>query len=85
MLEGVEVQKEFDNGAGKITVDVDDKGSVKVSATYSKDLDGFAKVNSTTEVESNIFMIAEKIAAKTATPWDDKAVAGLKSLLGIKE
>lgn len=83
-MEGNELEKDFDNGAGKLIVDVDDKGSVKVSATYEKDLDGFAKVKSSNEVETNIFLIAEKIAAKTATPWDDKAIAGLKSLLGIQ-
>jgi hypothetical protein len=83
VLEGQEVSKEFDGGAGKLIVDVDDKGAVKMSAMYDKDLDGFAKVKSSLELESNIFMIAEKIAAKTGTTWDDKAIAGIKSLLGI--
>ena len=83
ILEGNEVEKKFDNGAGLLIVDVDAKGSVKLVATYDKDLDGFAKVKNHTEIESNIFTIAEKIALQTNTPWDDKAIAGLKSLLGI--
>lgn len=84
MLEGNEVDQEFDGGAGKLIVDVDATGAVKLMATYEKDLDGFAKVKNHTEIESNIFAIAEKIAAKTGNTWDDKAVAGLKSLLGIQ-
>lgn len=83
MLEGNEVQKEFDGGAGKAVIDVDDKGGVKLSVSYVKDVDGLAKVKSISEIESNIFAIAEKIAAKTSTTWDDKAIAGIKSLLGI--
>lgn len=85
MLEGEEINKSYDNGAGHLIVDVDDKGGVKLSNVYEKDLDGFAKVKNTTELESNIFIIAEKIAAKTAHTWDDQAIAGLKSLLGIKD
>lgn len=84
MLEGNEVEKEYDGGAGKLVVDVDDKGGVVLSNNYKKNLDGFAEVESITNLKSNIFVIAEKIAAKTETQWDDKAVAGLKSLLGIQ-
>jgi len=84
MMEGKEIEKEYDGGAGKLIVDVDDKGGVILSNVYEKDLDGFAKIRSTTEIESNIFVLAEKIAAKTETTWDDKAIAGLKSLLGVK-
>jgi hypothetical protein len=82
-LEGAELEKEYDAGAGKLVVDVTDKGEIKFSNVYAKDLGGFAKVKNITEVESNIFMIAEAIAKKTATEWDDKAIAGLKSILGI--
>lgn len=85
MLEGNEVEQVFDNGAGKLIIDVDAKGGVKLVATYDKDLDGFAKVKNQTEIESNIFTIAEKIALQTKTTWDEKAIAGLKSLLGITE
>lgn len=82
MLEGLEVEKNYDGG--KLIVDADDKGTIKISNVYSKDLDGFVKVSATLEVESNIFNIAEKIAAKTGTTWDDTAVAAIKNLLGIK-
>lgn len=85
ILEGNEVDKSFDNGAGKLIVDVDGQGSVKMIMTYEKDLDGFAKVKSSNELHSNIFTIAEKIALQTDTTWDEKAIAGLKSLLGIKD
>lgn len=84
ILEGNEIEKEYDGGAGKLIVDVDNKGGVVLSNTYKKDLDGFAEVESITNMRSNIFVIAEKIAAKTETQWDDKAIAGLKSLLGIE-
>lgn len=83
MLEGNEVDKKYDNGAGEVIIDVDAKGGVLLSNSYKKDLDGFAEVESVTKLKSNILTIAEKIAAKTKTQWDDKAVASLKSLLGI--
>lgn len=83
-LEGNEVDKTYDNGASHIILDVDDKGGIKLSNVYEKDLDGYAKVKNTTDLETNIFNIAEKIAAKTQTTWDDQAIAGLKSILGIK-
>lgn len=84
-LEGKEVDVKFDNGAGSIVVDVNDKGDVVLGVEYAKDLDGFAKVKAGISAETNILNIAEKIAAKTATPFDDNAVKLLKSLLGIKE
>lgn len=83
MLEGNEIEKEYDGGAGKLVLDVTDKGAVIFSNSYKKDLGGLAKVENVTKIESDIFMIAETIAKKTSTPWDDKAVAGIKSLLGI--
>lgn len=83
MLEGNELEKEYDNGAGKLIVDVTADGGVKLSNVYQKDLNGYAKVKASVELESDIFMIAESIAKKTSTEWDDKAIAGLKSLLGI--
>lgn len=84
ILEGNEVEKEYDGGAGKVVLDVDLQGNVKFSNSYAKDLDGYAKVSSQTSLESNIFNIAEKIAAKTNTTWDDTAVKALKSILGIE-
>jgi hypothetical protein len=83
ILEGNEVEESFDAGAGKLIVDADYKGSVKVAMSYEKNVDGFVKVKSTNEITTNIFDIAAKIAAKTQTNWDDVAVAQLKALLGI--
>ncbi len=84
-LEGNELEKVYDGGAGKMFVDVTDTGSVKLGNVYEKDLGGFAKVKSVTELESNIFMIAKAITAKTETVWDDMAVEGLMKILGIKD
>lgn len=83
MLEGNEVDKKFDNGAGEAVVDVDVKGGVKLSASYNKDVDGYVAITSSVAVETNIFRIAEKIAAKTKVTWDDAAVKGLEQLLGL--
>lgn len=83
VLEGNEIDKVYDDGAGHLILDVDSKGGVKLSNVYEKDLDGYAKVKNTTDLETNIFVIAEKIAAQTKMTWDDKAIAGLKTILGI--
>lgn len=83
MLEGNEIEKKFDGG--EFVFDADDQGGVKASTTYSKDFDGYAKAEASVAFSFNVFNIAEKIAAKTETPWDDTAIAGLKKLLGIKD
>jgi len=85
MLEGKEVDYKFDKDAGELFVDVTAKGTVEVGFNYVKDLNGFAKFKLLNSVETNIFDIAEKICAKTKTPYDDAAVKGLKQLLGISE
>ena len=79
-LDGNEVDRTYDDGAGKLIVDVDSSGGVKVSNVYERDLDGFAKVKNVTELVANIFTVAEKIAAKASTEWDDKAV--VKKMFG---
>lgn len=84
MLEGNELEKEYDGGAGKIIVDVDDKGKVKISNEYNKVVNSVLTVKSLTTVETDIFAILEKITEKTDTKFDDKLVAGIKALLGIK-
>lgn len=81
MLEGNELEGKIAD-VGSYAVDVDSKGEVKVSLVVDKDF-GNVKVSSTTSVGTNIFKLAEEIAKKTETQWDDKAIAGLKSLLGI--
>lgn len=85
MMEGKEVDQKFDNGAGSLVVDVDDKGGVSLGVEYSKDLDVYGKAKASISLETNIFVIAEQIAKKTEMDWDDKAVAGLEALLGIKK
>lgn len=82
MLEGKEIEGAFDGGG--YYIDVDDKGGVKIEGTYEKDL-GVAKIKSVTTIETDIFVLAEMMTKKTETTWDDTAVAGLKSLLGIKD
>jgi len=85
MLDGKEISKEFDGGAGKFEVDVDAAGGVVVEVAYKKDVEnGLVEVESSNKVKTNIFLLAEKITAKTGTTWDDKAIAMLKSALGIK-
>jgi len=88
VLAGKEVDVKFDSGAGEAFVDVDAQGGVIVSLGYKKeqDLGGYAvaKANISISAETNIIKIAEKVAAKTSTPFDDSAVALLKNLLGIK-
>lgn len=86
VLEGNELEKSYDNGAGKVILDVDAAGSVKLSNVYEKAVEGgLAKIKSVTEIETNIFVLAEAIAKKTETTLDDKAVAGIKAILGIKD
>lgn len=82
MLEGNELEGKIGD-VGSYALDVDDKGSVKFTATVSKDF-GYATVESSNSLSSNIFSIAEEIAKKTSATWDDSVVASLKSLLGIK-
>lgn len=84
MLEGKEVDVKFDGDAGEATVDVDAKGGVAVAVTYVKNVDDYLEANASIGLKTNIFKIAEKIAAKTATTWDDTAIAALEKLLGIE-
>jgi len=82
MLEGKELEGKFGD-VGSYYIDADAHGTVKFSATVDKDF-GYAKVSSANSVESNIFSLAEMIAKKNNFDWDDKAIAGIKSILGIK-
>ena len=81
MLEGNEVEGQIGD-SGKYALDVDEKGNVKVSVNFAKDL-GYAKAKSDSSIETNVFLIAEQIAKKTETTVDDKFIASLKALLGI--
>lgn len=82
-LEGNELEGKIGD-VGSYIVDIDDKGKVVVSVKIEKDM-GLGKINATVAVETDIFKIAEQLAAKTATPWDDAAVKALEKLLGINQ
>lgn len=81
MLTGNELEGNIGE-VGNYTVDVDLQGNVKISLEISKDF-GHSKASTVNSVEVNIFDLAEAIAKKTETTLDDKAIAALKSLLGL--
>lgn len=83
MLDGKEISGPIGD-VGNYGLDVDAKGNVKVDVNVAKDL-GHSKVSNVLVVETNIFAVAEAIAKKTEAKWDDAAIAGLKSILGITE
>lgn len=83
MLEGKELEGKIGD-VGGYSVDVNEKGEIKISLDASKDL-GYLKASSSNSIETNIFKLAEEIAKKTKTDLDDKAIAGLKLILGIKD
>lgn len=82
MLEGKELEGKIGDSGG-YSVDVDDKGGIKIDVNYAQDF-GSGKFNSSVGLETNVFNIAEAIAAKTKTPYDDQVIAKIKALLGIK-
>ncbi len=83
MLDGNELEGKISD-VGSYAVDVDAKGNLKISLTVEKDF-GSGKVSSVTSLEASIFKIAEQIAKKTLTDWDDKAISVLEELLGIEK
>lgn len=82
MLEGKEVEGKLGD-VGTYSLDVDAKGKIAINVEVLKDF-GHTKVISSNSVETDIFKVAEEVAKKTGTTWDDKAIAALKSALGIK-
>lgn len=82
MLEGKELEGTF--AGGSYSLDVDMLGIVAINLSYAKDL-GDAQIQSSSSVSVSLFTILEKLAAKTGTTWDDKAVAVIESALGIKK
>lgn len=69
---------------GSYSLDVDIKGTITAQIDVNKDF-GFAKVTESTTIEMSLIDVAEELAKKTSTPWDDKAIATLKTLLGIAD
>ena len=69
---------------GSYDVQVDEKGNVVLSAKADKAFEG-GSASLELKVNLSIFSVLEKIAAKTATPWDDGAVKAAEKLLGIAQ
>lgn len=83
MLEGNEVEGEIGD-MGSYVLDVDDKGKLVIGLKIEKDM-GYGKVAAQLSAETDVFKIAEMIAAKTATTWDDEAIKALEKILGINQ
>lgn len=81
MLEGKELEGKIGE-VGSYSVDVDKNGLVKLEVLASKELEGI-KLNSANSAEISIFVLLEKVAAKTEAKWDDSVVAQLKAILGL--
>ena len=81
MLEGKELEGKIGE-VGSYSVDVDKNGLVKLEVLASKELEGI-KLNSANSAEISIFVLLEKVAAKTEAKWDDAVVAQLKAILGL--
>jgi hypothetical protein len=58
-------------------------GLIGSVGSYSVDVDAVGKV--VIVLETNVFKLFELVTKKTGTPLDDKLLAGVKSLLGIKD
>lgn len=65
MLEGKELEKEFDGGAGKVSVDVDDKGHVTVAMSYKKDVVAGVAVQNETGVQLDLVVLMALAAEKS--------------------
>lgn len=72
MLEGNELEKQFDNGAGIVVLDVDAKGKALVRVSYAKDVVDGVSINSTIELKIDALILVEMIVKKTPTEYDDK-------------
>lgn len=83
MLEGKELEGKVGD-LGEYKGDVDAQGNITFSLDLGKDY-GFTNFNLKFENKTSILKFAEAIAKKTETQWDDKVIALIKSLLGIKD
>lgn len=82
ILEGKEVEGKIGDVADYY-IDVDEAGKVVVSLIAKKVIDSHTSLSSENKVETDLFVILEKITAKTKTTLDDKAVATIKAILGM--
>jgi hypothetical protein len=85
MLEGNEVEGKIGD-MGEYAVDADTKGGLTISAAVKKDWNGHTRLQNTLLVKTNIIALAKEVAKKTTgTELDDKGVAGIQAILGIKD
>jgi len=82
LLDGKELEGQIGN-VGTYEVDVSIDGSVIMKATVAY-VTEYGEASSTNAIKTDIFKIAEALAKKTETTWDDAAVEALKKVLGIK-
>lgn len=78
MLEGNELEKQFDNGAGLVVVDVDAAGKALIKVAYGKEVVEGVSVNSTIELKVDALVLVEMIVKKTPTQYDDKLLEIIK-------
>ena len=78
MLEGNELEKQFDNGAGVVVVDVDAAGKALIKVAYGKEVIDGVSVNSTIELKVDALVLVEMIVKKTPTQYDDKLLEIIK-------
>lgn len=76
MLEGNELEKQIGAG-GKIIVDVDSQGIVKVSGLYEEGI-----VKASLSVQVDVLDIVSKLVADSANKVDDALLGMLKAALG---
>lgn len=81
ILEGKEVEVKIGE-VGEVTVDVEKTGMVKIAITAHKEIEG-VKLASANSAEISLFVLLEKVAAKTEAKWDDAVVAQVKAILGL--
>ena len=78
MLEGNELEKQFDNGAGLVVVDVDAAGKALIKVAYGKEVIDGVSVNSTIELKVDALVLIEMIVNKTPSQYDDKLLEIIK-------
>lgn len=78
MLEGNELEKQFDNGAGFVVVDVDAAGKALIKVAYGKEVIDGVSVNSTIELKVDALVLIEMIVNKTPSQYDNKLLEIIK-------
>ena len=78
MLEGNELEKQFDNGAGVVVVDVDAAGKALIKVAYGKEVIDGVSVNSTIELKVDALVLVEMIVNKTPSQYDNKLLEIIK-------